>query len=136
MQHARTQALFHACTQVGGFEAYLLADEEKEGAAAAEVYRQVGVILVDVCVCVCVCVCGAFQGPGVDVGAGLKMWGGCGIHIVSTAYSFLLRRMCVLQVLACLWLVAVQRQARTSNTHTPTHIHTHKARTCKKCPCS
>ena len=56
MQHARTQALFHACTQVGGFEAYLLADEEKEGAAAAEVYRQVGVILVDVCVCVCVCV--------------------------------------------------------------------------------
>jgi hypothetical protein len=49
--------LFHACTQVGGFEAYLLADEEKEGAAAAEVYRQVGVILVDVCVCVSVFVC-------------------------------------------------------------------------------
>jgi hypothetical protein len=26
---------------VGGFEAYLLADEDAEGAAAAEVYRQV-----------------------------------------------------------------------------------------------
>ncbi len=33
-----------ACTapQVGGFEAYLLADEDSEQAAAAEVYRQVG----------------------------------------------------------------------------------------------
>lgn len=29
------------CVQVGGYEAYLLADEDKEGAAAAEVYRQV-----------------------------------------------------------------------------------------------
>jgi hypothetical protein len=27
--------------QVGGFEAYLLADEDKEGAAAADTYRQV-----------------------------------------------------------------------------------------------
>ena len=30
------------CLQVGGFEAYVLADDEKEGSSAAEVYRQVG----------------------------------------------------------------------------------------------
>lgn len=32
--------MMHAL-QVGGFEAYLLADDEKEGAAAEEVYRPV-----------------------------------------------------------------------------------------------
>lgn len=36
----------HAWLQVGGFEAYLLADEDKEGEAAAEVYRSVRSIFI------------------------------------------------------------------------------------------
>lgn len=44
LTEALCMTCLHGCMQageVGGFEAYLLADEDGDGSAAAEVYRQV-----------------------------------------------------------------------------------------------
>jgi hypothetical protein len=55
------------CSQVGGFEAYLLADEEEEQSGAAAVYRQVRQDLS--------CTCTNMPGAGAGRGEGGRVQG-------------------------------------------------------------